>query len=339
MPSPRPQAWQSLQQAVGLGEAGAPSVSLIADAPILDGVPSSLADWMGRELPAEVQVKVPTRRSRPPWAGVRFRHQLRGLRSRDSILLCRDPRVAASEAGRWRAVLHEWHVRPDPGNSVHLAALRGVDHHITPAPGIAVDLAEAGIPPDRVHLLPNACGLDPLRADGRRRSPGSGVLAMGLHRREGLETAFAAWALDPTLPVLQIAGRDQGGARVDAWAGDSPDPRIRFLGPVWGKAREDLLDTAAVWLAPYPDGELTRTRLCPLQVADALGSGLGVVAPDLPSIQALAGPPPSALTAYEVDDPNSLGAAVHRALRSPPPTATRRPTWVDRAQCLRRVVS
>ncbi len=335
VPSPRPQAWQALQQAVGLAEAGAPRVTLIADAAIPDGVPATISEWLGRDLPPSLDVVVPPRRSRPPLAGIRFRRALGRRRDRSTALLCRDPRVAAREAGRWARVVHEWHVAPDPSDRRHAATLAGADLHVTPAPGIAEDLRRL-VPAARIRLVPNACGLDPERARRRRGRPGTGVVALGLHRRGGLDAAFSAWASDPTLPALRVAGRDQGGDRVDAWrARYGGLPGVSFVGPAWGAAREDLLDTARVWLAPYPEDETTRTRLCPLQVADGLGSGLAVVAPNLPSIRALAGDAaPRTLVLYRPDDPRALGAAIHRASALAPAPSSPRPRWVDRAKIL-----
>jgi glycosyltransferase involved in cell wall biosynthesis len=338
MPSPRPQAWQALQQAVGL--AGTRTVHLVADAALADGGPASAEDWLGRRLPPTLHVVVPGRNHRPPLAGVLFRRSLARLRDRRTTLLCRDPRVAAAEGERrrWKFVVHEWHVPPQPHDRVHAAALERVDLHVAPSPGIVDDLRSAGVPAARVLLLANACGLDRARARRRRPSEGDFVVSVGLHRRSGLDTALDAWRSDPDLPPLVIAGRDQGGDRVDAWQA-GPQNRVRFVGPVWNHAREDLLDRACVWLAAYPEDSMTRTRLCPLQVADALGSGLPVVAPDLPSIRALAGEPcPTGLFLYRPGDPASLAATVKRARRRPAGFPGR-PDWTDRGRSLAEALS
>lgn len=332
LPSPRPQGWQALQMAAGFASLGV-DTTLVGDAGRPDGGPETLDDWLGQALPAALRLRIPATPSRPPLAGLRFRHALRRASGPDAVLLCRDPRVAAAQpASRWARVVMEWHVRPPaPPHE----ALRRPDLHVTVARGLAEDLVAAGVPPDRVLLLPNACGLDPARALARRPAAGGPVVAMGLHRRGGLDLALDAWAGDPSLPPLHIAGRDQGGARTRAWneriAARDLAGRVRLLGPVWGPAREDLLDSAAAWLAAYPDDEDTRTRLCPLQVADALGSGLPVIAPALPSVEDLAGSSP--FSAYRPDDPADLARAVREALSSrfsSPP----RPTWADRAAAL-----
>ena len=333
LPSPRPQGWQALQQAVGLADAGA-QVVLIGDAPRPDGGPADLAEWLGRALPSALTVRTPARPSRPPLAGVRFRFALG--RAHGGTLLCRDPRVAAAQAGRWPRVVMEWHVRPDPEQSTHRDALRGADLHVTPAPGLHEDLLAMGAPASRAILIPNACGLDPLRARRRaeRRDPAGPVLAMGLHRRDGMDDVIAAWAAHRDLPDLWIAGRDQGGARVARWT-DRLDAaglsgRVRLLGPVWGAARDHLLDGCAAWLAPYPDDASTRSRLCPLQVADALGSGLPVIAPRLRSITALGGDP----TVYAAGDIDALAAAVRRGVQRSMPAPHLRPRWIDRGRAL-----
>ena len=334
LPSPRPQGWQALQMAVGLADAGT-TVALVADAGRPDGGPVALADWLGRPLPDGLSVHVPPAVSRPPLAGLRFRFALR--RQRAPILLCRDPRVAAAQPRRrWRHLVMEWHVRPDPSLPIHRAALRRADLHVTPAPGLWDDLRVAGLPAHRLLLLPNACGLDRSRARQRHAAaPENGpVLAMGLHRRGGLDLALRAWADHDDLPPLWIAGRDQGGVRVGGWQeridARGLGARVRLVGPVWGHAREDLIDRCAVWLAAYPADDDTRTRLCPLQVADALGSGRPLVAPDLPSIRALGGQP----TLYGADSPDALAAAIRRARLAPITPPDTRPRWADRARTL-----
>lgn len=334
LPSPRPQGWQAFQQAVGLAAAGAGGVALLGDAGRPEGGPTDLADWLGRPLPQSLSVFVPPRPSRPPLAGLRFRWTLRGLRG--GMLLCRDPRVAAAQPDVWSAVVMEWHVAPDPADPVHRRALARADLHVTPAPGLYADLRAAGVVASRALLLPNACGLDPVRATRRAaaRDPAAPVLALGLHRRSGVDDALAAWERHADLPTLLIGGRDQGGERHAGWAARLAQPalagRVRLIGPVWGQAREDLLDRCATWLAPYPSDATTRTRLCPLQVVDALGSGLPVVAPRIPCIEALGG---HALL-YEAGDPDGLAAAVRSARASESGHPVDRPRWADRGQQL-----
>ena len=341
LPSPRPQGWQAFQQAVGLAESGASSVSLVGDAGMDEGVPASLADWLGRPLPPGLTVTRPRGRHRPPVAGVLFRRNLARLRSRGSVLLCRDPRVAAQQAGRWRRVVMEWHVRPDPTAARHRAALEGADLHVAVAQGLADELRAAGVGEPRLLLLPNACGLDRSRAAARTSGEGI-VVALGLHRRAGLDQALAAWQAEPRLPQLYIAGVDQGAVRLAAWrdriAGDHRlNGRVILIGPAWGAEREDLLDRASVWLAPYPRDDDSVHRLCPLQVADAAGSGLPLVTSDLPSIRAMLQGVAAGYAAPH--DPSALAGRVLEALSAPRPAWSPRPDWTDRADRLREACS
>ncbi|MCP4871840.1 MAG: glycosyltransferase family 4 protein [Proteobacteria bacterium] len=342
LPSPRPQGWQAFQQAVGLAESGVPSVTLVGDAGLSEGVPDSMEAWLGRPLSEALTVVRPSRRFRPPTAGFLFRRSLRRLRDPSSTLLCRDARVAAAEGGRWRRVLLEWHVRPDPTNPTHAAALAAADLHITVAAGLAEDLRQAGVEPARVQVMPNACGLDRGRAQERAAAanqPNPPVLALGLHRRDGLELALEAWRRDPRLPALWIAGEDQDHERVGRWAASvERDPalkgRVRLVGAHWGPAREDLLDQAGAWLALYPRDDHTETRLCPLQAADAAGSGLPLVTTDLPSIRQLLGG--RAARFVPPDDPDELASAVRSSLAEGRPPFVPRASWADRARSLRR---
>ena len=344
LPSPRPQGWQATQMAFAFASLGL-STTLVGDPALPDGVPDAVEEWVGA-LPDRLDVVAPSAPLRPPMAGLRFRRTLRTLQGADALLLCRDPRVAAAQPrGRWGAVVMEWHVRPDPSDRRHRRALLRADLHVTVARGLADDLTAAGVRASQLLLLPNACGLDVDRAVRRRAELGARgprhVLALGLHRRGGLDDALDAWASSPTLPPLYIAGRDQGGVRVDAWAvrleGLGLLDRVKLVAPAWGSDRETLLDGAACWLAAYPDDSDTRTRLCPLQVADALGSGLPLVAPDLPSVRDLAGDAP--FHAYDPGDASSLTAAVREALERPMVgDPARRPRWTDRARALLDVV-
>lgn len=349
VPSPRPQGWQALQQAVGLAESGCAEVHLVADAGRGDGGPDTAEAWLGRALPQALQLHQSRSPHNPPLAGVLFRRSLRSLASRDRLLLCRDPRVAASAPKRgrrhWAAVLMEWHIRPDLSMASHRRALERAELHLTPAAGLFDDLIAAGVPEDRVVLLPNACGLSVQRARARAEAKiarDAPVLALGLHRREGLDLALDAWSSQASLPPLWLVGRDQGSVRYDGWMSRIDRDqrlrgRVRLLGPCWGDAREDLLDAAALWLALYPEDDETRTRLCPLQVMDAAGSGLPVVASHLPSVSAALGEFPYG----RVRDAASLVAAVQYAAAQPRPQAALvagRPRWGDRAQILRDVV-
>jgi len=351
LPSPRPQGWQALQQAVGLADSTAADVVLVGDAGRADGGPASLEQWLGRCVPSNLRVIQSARAHAPPLAGLLFRRGLERARSGSRVLLCRDQRVAARAPGgrrSWAAVVLEWHVRPDLRLRQHRRALQRADLHITPSPGLAEDLRTAGVEEARLALLPNACGLDRARARQRaaqRPAADAPVLAMGLHRRAGLDLALDAWAANPQLPPLWLVGRDQGGVRYDAWMSRiEGDPRLRgrvsLLGPRWGGDREDLVDSAALWLALYPDDDATRSRLCPLQVVDAAGSGVPVVASSLESVSAALGDFPHHPVAP--GDPDSLACAITAAIAAPRPTgqlAAGRPRWVDRAQRLRALVS
>ncbi|MEE2829503.1 MAG: glycosyltransferase [Myxococcota bacterium] len=320
-----------------------PEVWLVGDAGLPDGGPDNLADWLGRPLPDNLHCRIPGRWHRPPLAGLLFRRSLRALRRQDAVLLCRDPRVACAERGRWKQVILEWHIRPQAGEPQHRNAFEAADLHVAVAAGIARDLEQGGVPADQILGLPNACGVAVDRACRRHREArgkaveGGFVLAMGLHRRGGLDLALEAWREDPALPQLLVAGRDQGGERVEAWQrAIDADPRlrgrVRLVGPRWGVTREDLLDGELLWLCLYPRDEDSIEHLSPLQVADAAGSGLPLVATDLPSVRRLLDGSPAVLVVPE--DPVALAAGVRQGLDSGAPDPLQRFRWRDRAQYL-----
>ncbi len=334
VPSPRPQGFQALQQALGFADRGLPT-AFVADPPAPGDGPRSVGEWLGRAHPPDLTLHLPRRDLGGSARGFQFRRTLRGLRSPTSVLWCRDARVAAAEVGHWRLVTHEWHIRPDTADPTHRKVLDQTDLHVAVAPGLADDILFAGVSADRILLLPNATSLLRPRAvdrAARRLDRPVRALLLGLHRRPGVRLALSAWSSDPTLPPLTVAGERQG-ADLRAWAGGPEVAGVTWTGPAWGANREDLLDEHDLWVCPYPEDEDTARRLCPLQVCDALASGLAVVTPSLPSIDAI--DPESIAHRYDADSPESLAAAVHRAVtqraRGRPEL---RPRWEDRADRL-----
>lgn len=126
---------------------------------------------------------------------------------------------------------------------------------------------EGGLPADRISVKPNALTEDPPLGPG-----GGPVLFAGrLSDEKGIGVFLEAWATDPTLPPLDIAGDGPLASQVEAAA--AADPRIRWLGWQDGASMQRLVQHASLLIAPS-----TWYEGWPLVVVEAMASGTPVVA-------------------------------------------------------------
>ncbi len=128
---------------------------------------------------------------------------------------------------------------------------------------------EGGLPADRIAVKHNAPGTEPALAAGGDYALFAGRLAPG----KGIGVLLRAWAQDPGLPPLRIAGDGPLAACVARAARE--DDRILWLG--WQPAgdMEALMGGAAVLVVPsmWYEG-------WPLVAVEAMGQGTPVVATD-----------------------------------------------------------
>ena len=128
---------------------------------------------------------------------------------------------------------------------------------------------QGGLPADRIAVKPNAPGAEPRLAPGGDYALFAGRLAPG----KGLGVLLGAWAADPGLPPLRVAG---DGPLADAVARAArADRRILWLGWQPQADMEALMGGAAVLVAPsmWYEG-------WPLVAVEAMGQGTPVVATD-----------------------------------------------------------
>ncbi|WP_412068173.1 glycosyltransferase [Rubrivirga sp. IMCC43871] len=128
---------------------------------------------------------------------------------------------------------------------------------------------EGGLPADRVAVKHNAPPSDPVPASGGDYALFAGRLARG----KGIKVLLEAWALDPLLPTLRIAGSGPLAPLVAEAA--ASDPRIEALG--WQTADDvaALMGGAAMLITPS-----TWYEGWPLVAVEAMGQGTPVVATD-----------------------------------------------------------
>jgi glycosyltransferase involved in cell wall biosynthesis len=223
----------------------------------------------------------------------------------------------------------------------------------------AADLEAAGLPREKVGVLPDAADLTafanaPSKEAARRRldlPPRRRIIGyvgrfetMGKEKGIGdLIRAMAVPVLRRTDPLLLCVGGPMGPVGRYTALADSigvPSTALRFVDrvptaemPTWLAA----LDVAAM---PYPDAEHYATAMSPLKLFEYMAAGLPIVATDLPSLRevledgenALLAPPgdPEALAgrlARLLEDEGAASALGERARRS-----AARYTWERRAE-------
>lgn len=142
-----------------------------------------------------------------------------------------------------------------------------VDRYIALSEFARGQFVDGGLPADRIVVKHN------MLADEPALGPGGGpVLFAGrLVEAKGIGLILEAWASDPSLPPLDIAGDGPLAAQVEAAA--SADPRIRWLGWQDSAAMNRLVQHASLLLAPsmWYEG-------WPLVVVEAMATGTPVVA-------------------------------------------------------------
>lgn len=144
---------------------------------------------------------------------------------------------------------------------------RAVDRYIVLSEFARDLFCEGGLPADRIAVKHNAPEMDPVSAPG-----GASVLFAGrLAKGKGILVILEAWAADPTLPGLRIAGDGEMADEVRRAA--EADPRIEWLGWVGGKDLLAVMASSAALLAPsvWYEG-------WPLVAVEAMGMGTPVIA-------------------------------------------------------------
>jgi glycosyltransferase involved in cell wall biosynthesis len=177
-------------------------------------------------------------------------------------------------------------LRPGFRRGMRLQVLRRADAVVALTATMQQAIAGIGIPPDRIHLIPN--GVDgehfhPAGESDRRAARAAlnlspeapvAVFAGRLERVKGPDLLIAAWKeldrnrLDHRGACLLLAGDGPEQATLKAQAGS--DTGVRFLGPIADTAL--LYRAADVAVVPSRSEGLSNTLL------EAMASGLAVVA-------------------------------------------------------------
>ena len=178
------------------------------------------------------------------------------------------------------------------------AVIGAVDRFLAPSAYAAGQLAQLGVPADRIQALPHYLPADEL-ADESRADSGSYALAAGrLAAEKGFETAIQAAAL--TGIPLRIAGAGPLEEELRRLAAARRAP-VEFL----GRAQPDLLHRlyrdAALAVVPTRGAESFG-----FAALEAMGAGVPVVATRAGALPEIAGPE----RCVTRDDPHALAAAM-----------------------------
>lgn len=216
--------------------------------------------------------------------------------------------------GRWKNRLYE---------RIQRVVLRGFDAVVAVSAPLAEQLAQGGVPRDRVHLLPNAYHQlqAPLSREAARERLGvpADAIAIGwvgrLSSEKGADVAVRALA-----GLGDVDGRGY-------FLGDGPERgALERLSVVLGT------QARVTWLGAVPGaGALTaafdlfllssRTEGTPIVVLEAMAAGVPIVATVVGGVPALLGEDCGWLV--PADDPEALAAAVRSVLANPAETLRR----------------
>jgi glycosyltransferase involved in cell wall biosynthesis len=178
-------------------------------------------------------------------------------------------------------------------------------------------------------VVPNAAAP---RAVERCPGPAVGYLG-GITEQKGVETLVAAARL-LAVPVEIVGGRVGHPDYQRLQEGLPPNVRLR-PGVAYHQVPREIAGWRALIL-PLRDDLFGRRLTSPLKLWEWLGSGIPIVAPDLPTVREVAG---EGFLPFIAGDPTSLASAVERALAGGPEVEAvvaaaraRRRTWADRAR-------
>jgi glycosyltransferase involved in cell wall biosynthesis len=128
-----------------------------------------------------------------------------------------------------------------------------------------------------IHVVPNGVLLPDLSDVRVRRDEARTILFLSrVHPKKGLPLLLHAWAaLAERRPQwrLQVAGPDELShlAEIEALARDLGVPRLQFLGPLYGREKQEALQNADVFVLPSHNENFG------LVVAEALACGTPVI--------------------------------------------------------------
>lgn len=209
---------------------------------------------------------------------------------------------------------------------LYLATERFNDATLAVSDAVAGRLVRWGVPPDRVHVVPNAVDLQALRVDDGLRARVRGELGIPvatqlvggigrLHHGKRWDRLIRAMAADlgEDLQLLLVGSGEEEAALRDIAGSLGVAPWVHLPG-----ARSDLaavLSAVDVVVSPSPQETFG------LSLVEAIAAGRPVVYVSAPGLEALG---PLAAATRVSEDPTRLREAVLETLRAPAPLTSER---------------
>jgi glycosyltransferase involved in cell wall biosynthesis len=157
--------------------------------------------------------------------------------------------------------------------------LETVDEFIVPSEAAVARLASMGLPPSRMHVLPNFLGDAQFADDSNARDGEYAIFAGRLAEEKGADIAIEA-ARRSGVPLL-IAGAGPDSDRLHELARGAP---VQFAGRLGSEALADARRRAAFAVVPSRWDEP-----CPYAVIEAMAAGLPVLVSSLGGLPEMAG--------------------------------------------------
>ena len=125
----------------------------------------------------------------------------------------------------------------------------------------------------KVIHIPNGIYQSELKQSHKNEGPPVFLFLARLHHKKGIIPLVSAWCSSEIIrnsgARLEIAGTDDGEKdALESIITQNPDKNIRFLGPVFGKAKEELMGNAHFYVLP------SLSEGFPTSVVEAIGAGL-----------------------------------------------------------------
>lgn len=210
----------------------------------------------------------------------------------------------------WPAIAHACYRHSSPQSAVMAASLAAhhgtwqlIDRYLPVSHFVATELRAAGIPQDKIAIVPNATE-DP----GPPRPLGSGLVYAGrLEAQKGISLLLEAWRHPNRRVKSQLTIAGDGPDRLAVKSAAASDPSITYVGPLSQEEMGHALDSCAAQVIP---------SLCfeafSLAAIEAFARGRPVVATNTGALTDLVTP----LVGWtcQNSDPAELAATISRAL-------------------------
>lgn len=195
------------------------------------------------------------------------------------------------------------------------------DALITIGEAMKAEMADRGVDPTAIHVVPNAVDVErfaprPKRPDLVEKYDLEGRFVVGyisnLGRREGIDTLIMAVAEAakrlPDIACLIVGDGPERTALTDLAAAQDNGEQLHVVGHVPNSAIEDHYALIDLFVVPRKDDRAARL-VTPLKPLEAMAMGLPIITSDLPALQEISSPGTRGLD-FASGDPHDLARAI-----------------------------